>query len=152
MASLPKVRRTSFDLAGSRSIVASGKVQRTTRPLKAPLEVFGAPTVTVRATTAGSWSRIVAILTARTPAGAEIVVAGGGVPTRPGSRAYRIVLGNQATFVPRGSRLTLTLASSSLAQNPGNLLYLDLPMASGAKLTVGGATLVLPGLVKQVSR
>jgi predicted acyl esterase len=146
------VRRTSFELAGSRSIVASGKVQRTTRPLKEPLEVFGAPTVSVRATARDGWTRIVAILTARTPAGREIVVAGGGVPTSRGSLNYRIVLSNQATFVPRGSRLTLTLASSSLAQDPGNLLYLDLPMASGAKATVGVVTLVVPGLTKPVSR
>jgi predicted acyl esterase len=152
LASLPAVRRTSFALAGASSIVASGKVQRSTPRLKAPLEVFGAPTVTVRANAVDGWSRLVAILSARTPAGAEIVVAGGGVPTRPGSRSYRIVLGNQATFVPRGSRLTLTLASSSLAQNPGNLLYLDLPMAAGARVTVGPARLVVPALTKPVSR
>jgi predicted acyl esterase len=152
LASLPAVRRTSFALAGASSIVASGKVQRSTPRLKAPLEVFGAPTVTVRANAVDGWSRLVAILSARTPAGAEIVVAGGGVPTRPGSRSYRIVLGNQATFVPRGSRLTLTLASSSLAQNPGNLLYLDLPMAAGARVTVGPARIVVPALTKPVSR
>ena len=66
---------------------------------------------------------------ARTPAGKEIVVAGGGVPTHAG-RAERTgsSSANQATFVPQGSRLTLTIGSSSLAQNPRNLLYLDLPM------------------------
>ena len=49
-----------------------------------PTEVFGSPTVQVTATARGGWSRIVAVLSARTPAGKEIVVAGGGVPTRAG--------------------------------------------------------------------
>ena len=49
------------------------------------------------------------------------------MPTRAGRQTYRIGLSDQATFVPRGSRLTVTIGSSSLAQSPGNLLYLDLP-------------------------
>ena len=96
-------------------------------------EVFGSPVVQVSANATGGWSRIVAVLSARTPAGKEIVVAGGGVPARAGKRTYRIVLGNQATFLPKGSRLTVTVGSSSLAQNPGNLLYLDLPFPSTAQ-------------------
>ena len=35
-----------------------------------------------------------------------------------GARTYRIALADQATFLPRGSRLTLTIGSSSLAQSP----------------------------------
>ena len=92
--------------------------------------MFGSPVVEVTATAAGGWSRIVAVLSARTPAGKEIVVGGGGVPTRAGRATYRIALTDQATFLPKGSRLTLTIGSSSLAQSPGNLLYLDLPFAS----------------------
>ena len=57
-----------------------------------------------------------------------------------------IKLASQATFVPRGSRLTLTLGSSSLAQSSSNLLYLDLPMAPSARVRVGNAVLALPGL------
>ena len=100
----------------------------------------------------GGWSRIVAVLSARTPAGKEIVVAGGGVPAKSGKRTYRIVLSNQATFLPKGSKLTVTIASSSLAQNPGNLLYLDLPFPSTARLTVSGGSLRLPQLATPVSR
>ena len=62
------------------------------------------------------------------------------------------MLGNQATFVPKGSRLTVTIASSSLAQNPGNLLYLDLPFPSTARLAVTGGSLSLPRLATPVSR
>ena len=114
--------------------------------------MFGSPVVNVAATASGGWSRIVAVLTARTPTGKEIVVAGGGVPARPGKRTYRIVLGDQVTFIPRGSRLTVTIGSSSLAQSPGNLLYLDLPFAAGARLVVTGGTVRVPELATPISR
>lgn len=151
-AALPAVSRSTFSLPGARAIGQSGKVQRTTARLAKPLEVFGSPVVKLTATATAGWSRLVAVLSARTPAGKEIVVAGGGVPTQPGRRAYAIALGSQATFVPRGSRLTVTLASSSLAQDPGNLLYLDLPMARGARVALGAETLSVPALVRPVSR
>lgn len=151
-AGLPKVVSTTTSLPGTRTIVLGGKVQRTTRPLAQATEVFGAPVVRVRATASGGWSRLVAVLTARTPAGKEIIVAGGGVPTRPGARTYAIRLVDQATYVPKGSRLTVTLASSSTAQSAGNLLYLDLPMALGARITIGPATLRLPALAIPVTR
>jgi predicted acyl esterase len=152
LAGLPKVVSTTTALPGTRAIALGGKVQRTTRPLARATEVFGAPVVRVRATASGGWSRLVAVLSARTPAGKEIVVAGGGVPTRPGARTYAIRLGDQATVVPKGSRLTVTLASSSTAQSPGNLLYVDLPMALGARITIGPATLRLPALARPVTR
>ena len=79
-------------------------------------------------------------------------MAGGGVPTRPGKRTYRIALSDQATFIPKGSRLTVTIGSSSLAQNPGNLLYLDLPFSAGAKLQVTGGTLRIPELATPISK
>jgi fermentation-respiration switch protein FrsA (DUF1100 family) len=109
-------------------------------------EIFGSPTVTVTATAAGGWSRLVAVLSARPPAGREIVVSGGGVPIRPGTRTYTIRLIDQATVVPKGSRLLLTLGSTSLRQHPGNLLYLDLPMPAAARLTVRHVGLALPVL------
>ena len=108
--------------------------------------------VNVTASASGGWSRIVAVLTARTPTGKEIVVAGGGVPARPGKRTYRIVLGDQATFIPKGSRLTLTIGSSSLAQSPANLLYLDLPFPAGARLAVTGGSVRIPELATPISR
>jgi len=151
-AALPKTIVSTVALPGKASIPASGKVQRATIALSRPLEVFGAPVVKVTATATGGWTRLVAVLSARTPAGKEIVIAGGGVPTRPGARTYSISLSDQATFVPKGSKLTVTLASSSLAQNAGNLLYLDLPQPAGARLAIGNATLRLPGLAAPVSR
>ncbi len=151
-AAPPKPVTQVIRLAGSSSIVPSGKVQRTSAALARPLEVFGAPVVTVAAEANSGWTRIVAVLSARTPAGKEIVVAGGGTTTTPGAKRYRIYLSNQATFVPAGSKLTLTLGTSSLAQNPGNLLYLDLPLGPAPKLTVGTAAVSLPTLATPISR
>lgn len=151
-AAPPKPVSQVIRLGGSSTITASGKVQRTSAALAHPLEVFGAPVVTVKADANAGWTRIVAVLSARTPGGKEIVVAGGGLPTSAGAKSYRIYLSNQATFLPTGSRLTLTLGTSSLAQNPGNLLYLDLPLGPAPQLTVGAATVALPTLAKPVSR
>ena len=82
----------------------------------------------------------------------QIVVSAGGVPTTKGARKVIIQLSNQATFVPRSSRLTLTLASSSTAQSTSNLLYLDLPMPPSARARVGTAVLTLPGLRSPVTK
>jgi predicted acyl esterase len=152
-AGLPKVvtpKPTRF--AKRASFAQPGRFQVALPRLARPVEVFGSPVVQVTANATGGWSRIVAVLSARTPAGKEIVVAGGGVPARAGKRTYRIVLGNQATFLPKGSRLTVTIGSSSLAQSPANLLYLDLPFPSAARLAVTGGSLRLPQLGTPVSR
>ena len=67
-------------------------------------------------------------------------------------RRSRSSSASQATFVPKGSRLSLTLASSSTAQSSANLLYLDLPMAQSARARVGTAILKLPGLRTPVTK
>ncbi len=92
------------------------------------------------------------MLTARTRQGAETILAAGGVPTKAGSRKATIRLLSQATFVPAGSRLTLTLASSSTAQSSSNLVYLDLPMPAAARVRVGPAVLRLPVLRTPVTK
>jgi hypothetical protein len=145
-------RTFAFSLPRARTMAARGKVAWRTAASQRPLETFGAPAVTVDVRAAGGWSRLVAVLSATTPAGDEIVVAGGGVPLRAGRRTVTIRLIDQATFVPRGSRLTLTLGSSSLAQSPSNLLYLDLPLPAAARATVFSASLRLPVLSTPVSR
>ena len=149
---LPPVSPTFVSFPGVTTFAKSGKVSRTSAPLRAAIEVYGSPTVQTSIAASGGWSRLVAVLTARTPQGKEIVVSAGGVPTKPGAQKVTIGLINQATFVPKGSRLTLTLASSSTAQSPSNLLYLDLPMAPTARARVGTATLKLPGLRTPVTK
>jgi predicted acyl esterase len=150
--SLPKTSPTTVAFPGVSTFARSGKAVRTSAPLRKAIEIFGAPTVRVPVAASGGWSRLVAVLTARTPQGSEILVSAGGVPTRNGSRTVTIRMIDQATFVPRGSRLTLTLASSSTAQASSNLLYLDLPMPAKARVRVGAAVLRLPGLRTPVTR
>jgi ABC-2 type transport system ATP-binding protein len=149
---LPATSTVRFDLGGRRTMAQAAKVVRTGKRTTRPLEVFGAPEVRVTATARGGWARLVAVLTARTPSGKEIVVSAGGVPTAQGTRTYRIRLVDQATLVPKGSRFSVTLASSSSAQNPANLLYLDFPMPTGARVTLGPVTLRVPVLRAPVSR
>jgi hypothetical protein len=149
---LPPVSPTFVSFPGVTTFARSGKAVRTSAPLRKAIEIYGAPSVQTTIASSGGWSRLVAVLTARTPTGKEIVVSAGGVPTKAGARKVTIQLVNQATFVPKGSRLTLTLASSSTAQSPANLLYLDLPMAPAARARVGTAVLKLPGLRTPVTK
>jgi ABC-2 type transport system ATP-binding protein len=151
---LPAVRSSTFRLSGRDTIGAEGKVVRDTGPTARRLEMLGSATVRVDARLTGGWERLVAVLTAKPAHGSEIVVSEGGINTRglAGRRRLAIHLIDDATKIPRRSRLTLTLAASSTAQDPANLLYLDLPMPAGAKLTVGRTTLSLPLLRKPISR
>jgi predicted acyl esterase len=149
---LPPVSPTFVSYPGVTTFARSGKAVRTSAPLRKAIEIYGAPTVQTSIAASGGWSRLVAVLTARTPQGKEILVAAGGVPTKAGAQKVTIQLSSQATFVPKGSRLSLTLASSSTAQSSSNLLYLDLPMAQSARARVGTAILKLPGLRTPVTK
>ena len=149
---LPPVSPTFVSFPGVTTFARTGKAVRTSAPLRKAVEIYGGPTVQSSIAASGGWSRLVAVLTARTPNGKEIVVSAGGVPTKSGAQKVTIQLVNQATFVPKGSRLTLTLASSSTAQSVANLLYLDLPMATGARARIGTAILKLPGLRTTVTK
>ncbi|HEX4746533.1 MAG TPA: alpha/beta fold hydrolase [Gaiellaceae bacterium] len=148
----PPVSPTFVSFAGVTTFARSGKAVRTSAPTRKAIEIFGSPSVQTTIAASGGWSRLVAVLTARTPSGREILVSAGGVPTSNGARKVTIQLANQATYIPKGSRLTLTLASSSTAQSSTNLLYLDLPMPASARARVGTATLKLPGLRTLVTK
>jgi hypothetical protein len=148
---LPPVSPSIVAFPGVSTFAKIGKVVRSA-PLRKALEVYGSPTLKTSVAASGGWSRLVAVLTARTPQGKEIVVSAGGVPTKPGVQTLTIRLASQATFIPKGSRLTLTLGSSSLAQSTSNLLYLDLPMPATARVRVGNAVLTLPGLRTPVTK
>jgi hypothetical protein len=143
---LPPAATSTTSFTPRRTIAPGGKVVVRTAPQARRTEIFGSPTVRVSADVRGGWSRLVAVLVARAPGGKEVIVSAGGVPTSAGSRTYTIRLLDQATVVPRGARYELTLASSSTAQSTGNLLYLDLPMAAGSRLTVKRVDLRLPSL------
>jgi predicted acyl esterase len=151
-SALPPTVRHVYTLRGKATIGASGKVVRRARTPRL-LETFGAPTVQVRASSTTGWSHLVAVLAARTPSGREIVVSEGGAPTglsaQPKNITIRLI--SQATRIPAGSRLELTLAGTSTAQNTGNLLYL-VPVPQRARITVRNVTLAIPTLRTPVSR
>jgi fermentation-respiration switch protein FrsA (DUF1100 family) len=153
-AKLPPTRRLSIDLPGNDHLAGAGRAQRTSGPFTGKAETFGAATVELTARLTGGWSRIVAVLTAQRGQGSETVVSEGGINTAglKGRKKLTIRLIDTATLIPRGARLTLTLASSSVAQNPGNLLYLNLPMPRLARIQVGPAKLTLPILRTPISR
>jgi fermentation-respiration switch protein FrsA (DUF1100 family) len=153
-AKLPATRRLTIDLPGNDHVSGAGRGQRSSGRFTGNAETFGSATVQLTARLTGGWSRLVAVLTAEPRKGSEIVVSEGGVNTAglKGTRRLTIHLIDTATLIPRGSRLTLTLASSSVAQNPGNLLYLNLPMPKAARISLGAERLTLPILRKPVSR
>lgn len=152
---LPKAKTLTFPLKGKATIDAGGKVVRDIKLPKGAHETFGAASVTVGLASTTAWPHLVAVLSALTKDGREIVISEGGTPT-PGltgrSNSVTIKLLDDATLIPSGSRLRLTLASASTAQNIANALYLDVGMSSSANLTVGRTTLRLPVLQNPVSR
>jgi predicted acyl esterase len=153
-AKVPATRRLTVALPGNDHLAGAGRATRTSGPFTGKAETFGSASVRLTARLTGGWSRLVAVLTAQRGKGAELVVSEGGVNTTglKGRRTLTIRLIDTATLIPRGARLTLTLASSSVAQNPGNLLYLNLPMPRTARIALGPARLTLPILRVPVSR
>jgi esterase/lipase len=152
-STLPRARSLALVLRGASTLAASSKVVRSIRLSRRKLETFGGGTVTLTARFR-AWPRLVAVVTATTRSGQEIVVTEGGINTRGLSGKHRlsIRLISQATVIPRGSRLTLTLASTSVAQDAANLLYLNLPMPRNARLSVGPVKVSLPVLKTPISR
>jgi len=151
---LPPTRRLSIALPGTDRLAGAGRALRTSGRFTGRAETFGSATVRVTAKLSGGWSRLVAVLTAQPWKGRELVVTEGGVNTAglSGTRRLAIRLIDTVTVIPKGAQLRLTLASSSLAQNPGNLLYLNLPMPRAARIALGPARLTLPILRKPASR
>ena len=149
---LPTPRPLTFAFRGRRTLSADGKVVRTTDRVR-HLENFGAPIVNVSFATATGYKHLVAVLSAITPTGSEIVISDGGADTQTSSKSPRTVtikLQNEITSIPAGSRLRVTLGARSTVQNIGNLVYL-IPVPEGSVGQVGKLTLTLPVLPKPVS-
>ena len=147
---LPPTKTLSFRAAGSQTIASEGKVVRGLGTT-AKLETFGSAVVRVVIKPSGGWGHLVAVLSAKPPGRDEIVVSdGGAATTHAGQLTIRLL--SDATTIPRGSRLRLTLASSSTAQSGANLLYLDIPQPPSSKITLGGAIVTVPVLLKPISR
>jgi predicted acyl esterase len=139
---------------GRKTIDGNGKVVRNTAPTRRLNEAFGAALVSVKVSSTTRWPHLVAVLSAITPTRQEIVVSAGGAQTPSLSARARLVtirLMSQATTIPRGSRLRLTLAGASTAQHRDNLLY-PISAPSTARVSIGESTVVLPVLKRAISR
>ena len=146
-AGAPPTRTTTVELPGTSTLTgAFAKVVRSVRITGGPHETFGDSTVTVRYTNAKSWDHLVAVLAA----GSTPITAGGVKIGAPSGRVT-IRLMNQAVRFPAGQKLTLYLASTSLAQSSSDGLYLA-AVSPDSQITVGRVTLKLSLLRRTVSR
>jgi predicted acyl esterase len=147
-ASVPQVRRFTLNRSGPHVMTARGKIVYTFPPLKRTVEQFGAPVVSVTASTTTQWPHIVAVLTA----GGTVLSEGGALtPFGKTPRGVTFKLIADANLLKRGTRLRLTLGGTSTVQNIANLLYLK-PVPDDARLKVGRVTLTVPVLTKTISR
>lgn len=142
----PATNTVLFTSRGTSRIGGAGSFTRSLGRTTKLLETFGQPVVTLRAS--GTMAQVVAVLRARTPAGADVVVSEGGakVTLGPRPRTVRVQLIGQVTTIPRGSRLSLRIGSTS-----GDLLYIA-PAPTASRLSVGRASVALPTLLRPVSR
>jgi predicted acyl esterase len=139
---------------GARTIDGNGKVVRTSERTRRLNETFGTPLAAVKISSTTRWPHLVAVLSVLTPRGEEIVISEGGTHTPTLSARKRLVtirLLSQATTIPRGSRLRLTIAGASTAQHSDNLLY-PISVPSAARASIGEARVVLPVLKRPISR
>ena len=84
------------------------------------LESFGAPIVKISVATSTGYKHLVAVLSAITPSGSEIVVSDGGTDTQASGKSPRTVTQAQRShLIPAGSRLRVTVGARSTVQNIG---------------------------------
>ena len=146
---LPATHTLSVTLPGTSTMTgATGKVVRSVRVTGGPHETFGDSTVVVRYSGAQSWDRLVAVLAVQ---GSSTPITAGGIKLKAASGKVTIHLMNEAVRFAAGKKLVLYLSSTSVAQDPGDALYLAAVQPT-AKITVGRVTLNLSVLKKAVSK
>jgi alpha-beta hydrolase superfamily lysophospholipase len=146
---LPATKTISVTLPGTTTMSgATGKVVRSARITGGPHETFGDSSVVVRYSGAKNWDRLVAVLAI---AGNSTPITVGGVKLTAASGKVTIKLMNEAVRVAAGKKLVLYLSSTSIAQDPGNALYLA-AVQPGAEITIGRVTLNVSVLKQAVSR
>jgi fermentation-respiration switch protein FrsA (DUF1100 family) len=153
-ARVPAVKRLTFVSNGRSAITQRGRAVRVLHLPKQAVEQFGAPVVSVTASTTTQWPHLVAVLTAAGPRG-ETVLTEGGTVTAFGRNArtvsFKLISAANLIRPDPGATLKLYLGATSTVQNIGNLLYLKLA-PEGSRLNVGKVTLTLPVLPKTISR
>ena len=146
--SLPRRKVVSYRLRGTRTIESAWTVVRILRLPRRPLELFGSPLVQATVSTRTGWRHLVAVLSAVRPDRTEVVVSAGGTSTASlGRKARRVTIRmmSNATLIPAGSQLRLTLAATSTP-----LYVIGVP--PGSRLTIGRVTVSLPALRQPISR
>jgi predicted acyl esterase len=136
---LPRTRLVAFDLAGTSTVRGSALVSRLTRPLGQPLETWGTGTVALTVPRLTRYPRLVVTVLA-----GNRVVAHGGVQPKVG--IARIRLANYCVYVPKGTRLRVTVGASSPA---GQFAYLG--FAGSGSATIGPIRLQLSTLATPIS-
>lgn len=150
--SLPPTRTLRFTSRGPNRLAAKGKVVRTFARVP-HVETFGTPSVRVTLRSRTGYRHLVAVLSAVDPHGTQTVITDGGIElphlgAKP--RTVTIRLPDEITPVAARSRLRLTFAATSTAQDIGNVVYL-LPVPDGSVATIGRVTLTLPVLKRPIS-
>jgi predicted acyl esterase len=146
--SLPRRKVVSYRLKGTRTIESAGAVVRVLRLPRRRLELFGSPLVQATVSTRTGWRHLVAVLSAVRPDRTEVVVSAGGTSTASLGRKPRRVtirMMSNATLIPAGSQLRLTLAATSAP-----LYVVGVP--PGSQLTIGRVAVSLPALRQPISR
>jgi predicted acyl esterase len=147
--SLPPTHTVSVTLPGSSTMSgATGKVVRSVRVTGGPHETFGDSNVVVRYSGAQGWDRLVAVLAV---AGSPTPITAGGVKLTGASGKVTIRLMNEAVRFAAGKKLVLYLSSASVAQDPGDTLYVT-PVSPQARITIGRVTLNISVLKRAVSK
>ena len=144
----PATKKLVLAIRGAKTLTAGGKVVYTFRSLKRNVEQFGAPVVTVTASSPTEWPHLVAVVTA----GNDVLTEGGTLTSfGKKSKTVKFRLISDANLLKRGARLRIYFGGTSTVQNIANLLYLN-TVPDGARLKIGFVSLTVPVLAKTISR
>ena len=139
LAGLPPSTLTSYVLRGRSVARGNALVSRRTGPLKTAVETWGMGTVHVEVPKLASYPRLVVTVLA-----GNKVVSHGGLKPHVGRNVVK--LANYCVYVPRGTRLRVTVGTSSPA---GQIAYLG--FAGSGSATIGKIILRLATLAKPIS-
>ena len=139
LAALPKSTLTSYALPGTSVARGTAVVSRRTPPLKQAVETWGMGTVHVEVPRLAGYPRLVVTVLA-----GNRVVSHGGLKPRRGRNVVK--LANYCVYIPKGTRLRVTVGASSPA---GQIAYLG--FAGSGSATIGQVTLRLATLAKPIS-
>jgi pimeloyl-ACP methyl ester carboxylesterase len=140
LGAAPKPTLTSYVLPGTSVARGEALVSRRTAPLKKAVETWGMGTVHVDVPKLASYPRLVVTILA-----GNRVVSHGGLKPHAGRNVVK--LANYCVYVPKGTRLLVTVGPASPA---GQVAYLGFPGSGSA--TIGKITLRLATLAKPISQ